>query len=194
MGGSPTQPSVSTRSRKDGGRCVQCPCTTRELHPRLAITCTCVAALVFLFVRTIPWNALTRCLKSGRHSQPWAQGRFNAGAAVIRRRIYVVGGFVGSGPKNTSSAERFDGAWTTVPPMTPDVSSPQPSSPRSSTYLVVMTATHVVPLDTLELLDPAIEKWELIRPTLHRRRHTTVAVLRTRRGRRRHRLGFSRVL
>ena len=47
-----------------------------------------------------------------------AQGRFNAGAAVIRGRICVVGGFVGSGPKSTSSAERFDGAWTTVPPMT----------------------------------------------------------------------------
>ena len=34
--------------------------------------------------------------------------------------------------------------------------------------------THI----TVERFDPAQEKWELLRPPLHRRRHTTAAVLR----------------
>ena len=42
-----------------------------------------------------------------------------------------------------------------------------------------MTATLDVPRH-VGALDPAIEKCELIRPTLHCRRHTTVAVLRDR--------------
>ena len=43
--------------------------------------------------------------------------RDSAGAAVIRGRIYMIGGFAGSNP-GTSSVERFDGAWTTLPHMT----------------------------------------------------------------------------
>merc|ERR1712136_119572 len=41
-----------------------------------------------------------------------------AGAAVIRERIYVFGGGGGIYGTKTSSAERFDGAWTTAPSMT----------------------------------------------------------------------------
>ena len=94
-----------------------------------------------------------------------------------RGRIYVVGGRVGTGT-NTSSIERFDGAWTTVPPMI---------HPRCLCTTAVIAEklyvcggqggrTHI----TLERLDPALETWELLRPTLHRRKDTTMAVLRDR--------------
>ena len=130
-----------------------------------------------------PHNSVERfdTLSEVWEAQPaMAQGRFNVGAAVIRGRIYVVGGFVGSGPR-TSSAKRFYGARTTVPPMT--------HSRCLCTTAVVAERLYVsggddsyscrAP-DTLELLDPAIEKWELTRLTLHRRSHTTVGVLRDR--------------
>ena len=39
-----------------------------------------------------------------------AHGRWSAGAAVVRGRIHLVGGSVGTGT-TTSSADLFDGAW-----------------------------------------------------------------------------------
>ena len=97
-----------------------------------------------------------------------AQERCGAGAAVIRGRIYVVGGFAGSCVTTTRSVERLDGAWTTVPPMT---------HPRCLCLTAVIAEklyvcggearrTHI----TVERFDPTHETWELLRPTLHRRR------------------------
>ena len=106
-----------------------------------------------------------------------AHERLGAGAAVIRGRIHVVGGSAGSGV-TTTFAEHFDGAWTTVPPMIP---------PRCLCTTAVIAEklyvcggqggrTHI----TVERFDPTHETWELLRPTLHRRKDTTMAVLRDR--------------
>ena len=88
----------------------------------------------------------------------------------------MVGGRVGSAV-TTSSVERFDGAWATMPPMT--------HSRCLCTTAVIAEKLYVsggvnIP-DTVERFDPASETWELVRPALHRRVGATVAVLRDRR-------------
>ena len=92
-------------------------------------------------------------------------------------RTDVVGDEGGDGTK-TSYAERFDGAWTTLPLM----------SHRRSQCSTAVTANKLyacggedgnIP-DTVERFDPAHETWELLRPTLHRRVDATVAVQRDR--------------
>ena len=100
-----------------------------------------------------------------------AQKRFKARAAVIRKRIYVVGGF--SNP-TTCSVERFDGAWTTVPPVTRCPCSTAVIAQK----LYVCGGEDGRAANTLERLDPSLQTWELLRPPLHRRRLTTVADLR----------------
>ena len=104
-----------------------------------------------------------------------AHVRWGAGAAVIRGRIYVVGGFVDT-CVTTTYVERFDGAWTTVPPMT-----------RSRCFCptaVIAEKLYVCGggdgTITVERFDPAHDTWELLRPPLHQRVDATVAVLRDR--------------
>ena len=106
--------------------------------------------------------------------QAMAQGRFNACAAVIQERIYVVGGG-GADGTNTSSVERFDGARTTVPPMTHFRALCSAAVIAEKLYVCGGEGgrAHI----TVERFDPTHETWELLRPTLHRRRHTTAAVL-----------------
>ena len=98
------------------------------------------------------------------------QRRWGAGAAVIQERIYVVGG-VGDGTM-TSSAERFDSAWTTLPPMTHRRNDCSTAVIAEKLFVCGGEAgrAHI----TVERFGPSThETWELIRPTLHHRRHTT---------------------
>ena len=94
---------------------------------------------------------------------------------MFRGRICVVGGASGQWTM-TSSVERFDGAWTTVPPMN--------HRRCLCTTAVVVEKLYVCGGEdgngpnTLERFDPAHDTWELLRQTLHRRMHATVAVLR----------------
>ena len=106
-----------------------------------------------------------------------AQGRFNAGAAVIRGRIYVVGGRVGTGTM-TSNVERFDDAWTTVPPVTHFRSLCTTAVIAEKLYVCGGEGGRAH--NTVERFDPAHETWELLRPTLYRRKDTTMEVLRDR--------------
>ena len=119
---------------------------------------------MFLFIRTIPSKALTLFLKSGKHSQPWRKD-------AVRGRIYVVGGFADICGPRTSSSERFDGAWSTMPPMT------QPRCFCSTAEKLYACGEDGSVSITVERFHPALDTWELLRPTLHRRRHTSVAVL-----------------
>ena len=105
------------------------------------------------------------------------QERWGAGAAAMRERIYVVGGGGGDGTK-TSSAERFDGAWATVPSMT---------RPRCFCSTAVIAERLYVcggqddsVSIVVERFDPAHDTWELLRPMLHHHVDATVAVLRDR--------------
>ena len=90
----------------------------------------------------------------------------------------MVGGYTGIYGTKTSYVERFDGAWSTMPPMT---------QPRCFCSIAVIAEKLYVSggdygsvPDTVGRFDPTPETWELLRPTLHHRRRTTVAVLRDR--------------
>ena len=89
----------------------------------------------------------------------------------------MVGGFVVICVK-TSSAERFDGAWTTVPPMTHRRALSSTAAIAEKLYVCGVEDGSVY--NTVERFDPALDTWELLRPPLHHRVDATVAVLRDR--------------
>ena len=114
------------------------------------------------------------------NAQPaMARRRWESGAAVIRGRIYVVGGLVVDDIcVTTSFVERFDGAWTTVSPMTR--SRCQCPTAVIAEKLYVCGGEDGNGPDTVERFDPAQDTWELLRPTLHHHVDATVAFLRDR--------------
>jgi len=113
---------------------------------------------------------------------PMRQGRWLAGAAVVREHIYVVGGVSTGHPRMsdeaTSSAERFGGAWFTLPPMSHCRS--RCSTAVIHNKLYVSCREGHGGQSSLERFDPPLDMWELLKPMLHRRVYTTIVGLRDR--------------